>query len=297
MTRIEMVRRLLSEGLSRNTLINATDKQLLALCERMLNEEVTKQVKVYSMNNPKDAEVINTIINDPKKVTDIAKQGHIQVTKEEKTKPTTKQLTALDKNKNGKIDKEDFKMLRSKKEVKEELKGGQTKLDANKNGKIDKEDFKLLKKKTPTTKTKMKEGVEVKNWVKGLAEEKYHPFTSKNEILNLIKTKLHEVETASIPMPSTRAKKGHNGVPEFMTYDSITSSAPAEAPTKPTTAPTTTPKPKKPFNPGPKENPGPSANTTTKPITKPTTTPTPTKPKKPFNPGPKENPGPSAGIR
>ncbi len=34
-------------------------------------------------------------------------------------------------------------------------------------------------------------------------------------------------------MPSTRAKKGHNGIPEFMTYDSIMSSQPAPAPTKP----------------------------------------------------------------
>jgi hypothetical protein len=54
----------------------------------------------------------------------------------------------LDKNKNNKIDSEDFKLLRGKKtETKESLKGGQKKLDANKNNKIDAEDFKLLKKK------------------------------------------------------------------------------------------------------------------------------------------------------
>jgi hypothetical protein len=54
----------------------------------------------------------------------------------------------IDKNKNGKIDSEDFKMLRGKKtETKESLKGGQKKLDANKNNKIDSEDFKLLRKK------------------------------------------------------------------------------------------------------------------------------------------------------
>ena len=54
----------------------------------------------------------------------------------------------IDKNKHGKIDSEDFKMLRGKKtETKESLKGGQKKLDANKNNKIDSEDFKLLRKK------------------------------------------------------------------------------------------------------------------------------------------------------
>lgn len=53
----------------------------------------------------------------------------------------------IDKNKNGKIDSEDFKLLKKgKKEVKEKLVGKQHKIDKNKNGKIDAEDFKLLKK-------------------------------------------------------------------------------------------------------------------------------------------------------
>jgi hypothetical protein len=46
----------------------------------------------------------------------------------------------IDKNKNNKIDAEDFKMLR-----KEELKGNQHKIDANKNNKIDAHDFQLLR--------------------------------------------------------------------------------------------------------------------------------------------------------
>ena len=54
----------------------------------------------------------------------------------------------LDRNKNNKIDAEDFKMLRGKKtETKESLKGNQTKLDKNKNNKIDAEDFKMLRGK------------------------------------------------------------------------------------------------------------------------------------------------------
>jgi len=53
----------------------------------------------------------------------------------------------IDKNKNGKIDADDFKLLKKgKKEVKEKLVGKQSKIDKNKNGKIDAEDFKLLKK-------------------------------------------------------------------------------------------------------------------------------------------------------
>jgi hypothetical protein len=48
----------------------------------------------------------------------------------------------IDKNKNNKIDAEDFKLLR-----KEDLKGDQHKIDANKNNKIDAGDFELLRKK------------------------------------------------------------------------------------------------------------------------------------------------------
>jgi len=62
----------------------------------------------------------------------------------------------IDANHNGKIDGEDFKILRGKKKVEEELKGGQKKIDKNHNGKIDGEDFKILRGEK-----KMKEGVDV----------------------------------------------------------------------------------------------------------------------------------------
>lgn len=54
----------------------------------------------------------------------------------------------LDKNKNNKIDSDDFAMIRrgKKKETKESLKGNQKNIDKNKNGKIDSEDFKMLRK-------------------------------------------------------------------------------------------------------------------------------------------------------
>ena len=55
----------------------------------------------------------------------------------------------IDKNKNGKIDAEDFRMLRGKKhetEIDEKLYGNQKRIDKNKNGRIDGEDFKMLRK-------------------------------------------------------------------------------------------------------------------------------------------------------
>ena len=53
----------------------------------------------------------------------------------------------IDANHNGKIDAQDFKILRGKKKVSEELKGNQDKIDANHNGKIDGQDFKILRAK------------------------------------------------------------------------------------------------------------------------------------------------------
>jgi len=64
----------------------------------------------------------------------------------------------IDKNKNGRIDSEDFKMLRNKKETKESMEkdlseklyGKQRNIDKNKNGRIDREDFKMLRNKKET---------------------------------------------------------------------------------------------------------------------------------------------------
>jgi hypothetical protein len=108
---------------------------------------------------------------------------------------------------------------------------------------------------------------EVKNWVKGLVENKeFHSFTSKNEIMELIQTKLTESNTMVQHGP--KVKKGHNGIPEFMSYDAITSAEPKTAPSKPapSTKPGTRPTPtrredprKTPFQPGPGTNPKPKA--------------------------------------
>jgi 5-bromo-4-chloroindolyl phosphate hydrolysis protein len=107
----------------------------------------------------------------------------------------------------------------------------------------------------------------IKNWVKGLVENKeFHSFTSKNEIMELIQTKLNESDTMVQHGP--KVKKGHNGIPEFMSYDAIVSAEPKTAPSKPapSTKPGTRPTPtrredprKTPFQPGPGPNPKPKA--------------------------------------
>lgn len=86
---------------------------------------------------------------------------------------------------------------------------------------------------------------EMNEWVKKVIEKNYHAVATKGAILETIKVKIQEKATM-IPMPG-KAKKGHNGIPEFMTYDSIVASTkPEEAPAQPETIPDTQPKEKPP---------------------------------------------------
>ncbi len=205
MKRNEIVVSLLKEGFTEKTLVKFSDKQLSDLHERIFNEEDI-------MISKKDPEL-------QQKVTNAKKTNQTIVTYEEETK--------------------------------EGLKGNQKKLDKNKNGKIDDEDFKLMK-------SKKNEKKEVKEWVGKLAEENFHSFTSKNEIMDLIQTKLNEIEVGS------NVKKGHNDIPEFMSYDAIsntdvkeTSPTTKPAPTKPKVDPGT--KPRTPYSPKPGEKSKPKA--------------------------------------
>ena len=153
MKRNEIVQKLMTEGFSEKTLVNMSDKQLNMLSVRILSE------------------------------------ADIMISKKD---PLANQKIADAKKQNKTIET-----------YEEELKGGQVKLDKNKNGKIDSEDFKLLKKNKKTedycdscdcvkSKCKCEEKKEINEWVKLLANENFHSFTSKNEIMEIINTKLNE---------------------------------------------------------------------------------------------------------
>lgn len=271
MKRSELVEKLIKEGMSEKTLVNFTDKQLNNLAERMIGEAVTTTADALS----KSAALQN-----------LAK-------------------------------KQDIKLVGEEGEFSEELKGKQKNIDKNRNGKIDAEDFKMLKgqKKSETKKcdscgestkdckcdyTHMDESKKIKKWVNTLAEENFHSFTSKNEIMELINVKLNESE---VHQYGPNVKTGHNGLPEFMTYEAIVGNGPKIAPSKPKVDPGTKPnKPKTPFQPGPKVNPNPKALreddpkiAPSKPKVNPGTKPN--KPKSPLKPGPKVNPFPKATTK
>jgi hypothetical protein len=178
----------------------------------------------------------------------------------------------------GKPPSPDFNGYNKKKEKKEgEVEEGDYHNERSKKAlEKSKEDFPQLKnikkcddcgKVESKCKCKKEDVKEIKNWVKGLVENKnFHSFTSKNEIMELIQTKLNESDTMVQHGP--KVKKGHNGIPEFMSYDAIASAEPKTAPSKPapSTKPGTRPTPtrredprKTPFQPGPGTNPKPKA--------------------------------------
>ena len=266
MKRSELVENLIKKGMSEKTLVNFTDKQLNNLADRMLGEQVTT---VPGKPSYKVGEAGGSLPPSPK--------GY-KITKDPVDKSTIAQPVES--------------------EVKEELKGKQKNIDKNHNGKIDGQDFKILRGQKKEI-SEDKEG-EVKEWVETLAEENFHSFTSKNEIMELINSKLNESEKHEF---GANVKTGHNGLPEFMTYDAIVSNNPKIAPSKPKVDPGTKPnKPKTPFQPGPRVNPNPKALgeddpkiAPSKPKVNPGTKPS--KPKTPLQPGPKVNPFPKATIK
>ena len=166
MKRSELVEKLIIEGFSEKTLVNFSDKQLNSLAQRILGEAITTTAKALSQS----ADLQN-----------LAK-------------------------------KQDIKLVGEDGEVSEELKGKQKNLDKNHNGKIDGQDFKILKGQK---KEKKKEGVDIKEWVGALAEENFHSFTSKNEIMELIKVKINENQPApSKPTRETPVREKPSTKPE-----------------------------------------------------------------------------------
>lgn len=101
---------------------------------------------------------------------------------------------------------------------------------------------------------------EIEEWVLDLTESKYSEFTSKKDIMSVINEKMETYQ----PMPASKPKKGHNDVPEFMSYDAIVGTQPSpskpdvDTPVKPKT-PEKPSKPRTPYQPGPGTNPKPKA--------------------------------------
>ena len=218
-TRKQFVKKLLSEGFNKSTIVMMSDNELKTLCKTLFNEGVG--AVVMDTNTPPD------II---KKVTD--KGMNVKLSKPGQT--------------NEKLEgKENVCSICGMKECSCK--------------------DKKHEKKTKNIKGK-KENTELSEWVLSLAESKFTKFTSKKDIMGIINEK---VMGTSNPMPG-KAKIGHNGVPEFMTYDMIKGNQPSTAPSpnQPEVLPDAPPrekpnkpKPGNPYQPGPGTDPKPQAST------------------------------------
>ena len=299
MKRNEIVEKLIKEGFSEKTLVKFTDKQLTELSERLLGEQATKGSVVMKKATTNAVDVkkmtdqgLNVelrekeLVGNQKKI-DANKNGKIDaedfkmLLKNKKKKEETNEENDIDESLHG------IMLGATKEKLKKEL--GREPEDHEMDKAINKfvsawkkdNDKKSNKKKKCSDcgedvkdckcdHTHMDEQNvnEVKNWVKNLVEtNKFHSFTSKNEIMELIETKMNEVHMGVEHGP--KVKKGHNGVPEFMSYDSIVAAAEPTTKPAPTKDPGTKTPPKKdprktPFQPGPGPNPKPKALKETK---------------------------------
>jgi len=168
MRRDIIVEKLIAEGLSEKTLVKLNDKQLNELAERMLGEAITTTMAAIQKSP-----TLQAAAKDKNQTLNV-------VGEEDVTEVLKGNQKNIDKNHNGKIDAEDFKILKGKKK---EKKGD------------------VVKKTTPKKKVAaaamwksvQKEGISTKIWVENITEnELYHNFTSKNEIIELIQNKLNE---------------------------------------------------------------------------------------------------------
>ena len=149
------------------------------------------------MNKNNIDSVINKVLNE-----EFNKRSNLLFEKKMKKDIDEKLVgkqSKIDKNKNGKIDAEDFKLLnKGKKEVKEKLVGKQSKIDKNKNGKIDAEDFKLLKKGKKSVKMTEEELVSfIENIVNEANEIKLGGSTitmTEDELVSFVKDIVYEAK-------------------------------------------------------------------------------------------------------
>ena len=266
MKRKDIVSKLIKEGFSEKTLANLSDKQLRTLSERILGEQ-------YNVNDVNPVHIPKTDMNSinqakQKKEKFITYEGEMTEDKDEDKKE--KKADLIKKIQYNIKNCTDKKKIEGYKELLKRIKENEAKA-IKKAREIDEQEKPKFKSKTEWLKSKgiikddnkkeeTKESVSINlnEWVNNIIGKNVHPFTSKHEILSLIKSKLNEQEVAE-PEVDT------DTLPEWLTFDSIKNAGvaePAEPTTKPRTRPgqpDTKPRPGNPYQPGPGINPAPKA--------------------------------------
>jgi hypothetical protein len=230
MNRKLIIEKLLKEGFSEKTLLGFNDKQLITLSSTVLKENT----KMIPSGNAQDIEAAmknkETFVKYESKQKDVNEKWKGDVKVKKTGEHADKSVAELKKE------------LNSLKEKSKKYQDEGKKVPKNI---IDQEaELKFAIRAKQGWKKKMNENVsEIEEWVLDLTESKYTHFTSKNDIMKIINEKMETFQ----PMPTTKAKKGHNGVPEFMSYDAIVGNQPASStnPSQPDAPPKEKDKPKR----------------------------------------------------
>ena len=280
MKRKDTVTALIKEGFSEKTLADLSDKQLAVLGERILGEQYNPN-DINPVNIPKtDVNAITQAKQQKKQF--VAYEGEMTEDKEEDKNKDKDDVVKKIKHKIEHC--KDKKKIADLKDLLKRMKENDVKSSEMD---IDEEEKPKFKSKTEWLKSKgiikddddkkeeTKEtiapasqpvskpgemGLDLTEWVNGVVGKHVHPFTSKSDILSLIKNKLDEQEVME---PETKIE-----IPDFLTYDAIKNAE--TAPAEPTTKPTTKPgdpnikpnRPATPYQPGPGINPAPKAEKT-----------------------------------
>lgn len=241
MKRNELVNILIKEGFSEKTLVRFSDKQLVTLSNRFVTEQQMKGAVIMKKQS---------LPTDVKKITDTGVNVELREKKGKKDGDVEEASRTMANGYHGGLKKMKYKAGRKDKECETKeiyLRGGKTK-DGDDHAEtiLDKDrkivSQKIIDKKSGKLKEKKKDNPkEMKEWVEKLVENKYHSLTTKNEIMELITSKLNEVDIDE-NSPQTKPNPG-------------TSPAPTTIP-KPGTRPEK-PKRENPFE--PKHNPKPKA--------------------------------------
>jgi hypothetical protein len=218
MKRKDLITKLVKEGLTEKTLVNMSDKQLRMLAERILKEQystyTTASTQTPSATSPS---ILNIPRTDQASINTAKQQKKTFATYEGEMKEgekSKKHVHPKDKAQHNK-DMEKFEDKKKKhSEVKEDLKLGAEKKEysdkdkaiaaanmkiraAIKDGKDYGDYTRLIKKlnsdKLPESTQKIIDGKkDIKEWVDKVVQKNVVPFTSKNEIMELINIKLTE---------------------------------------------------------------------------------------------------------
>ncbi len=219
MKRSEIVKKLISEGFSEKTLATMSDNQLNMMSERILGEQVTT---IPGKPAYKVGDKGGSLPPSPKgysvTIDPVDKKPVAQPMESEMKEELKGGQKKLDKNHNGKIDAQDFKILKGKKsEVKEKEEKvnpsaskraeqvAQGAYDGRFKEKVVKDKKKEASKNWAKGKDNDLEETEIKGWVDSLVENEYYSFTSKNEIMEMITSKLNE-QYPEIAEPDTETE-------------------------------------------------------------------------------------------